>query len=872
MEGIGRRQLKENLGMLENFELIKGKFQAQHYFEMDGYKDVLSAMMREFEIPSYLRHYDISAQIVNTLSGEAQKRPDNFTVRAMDENSTNEYERTKTAMLWDHVSGNIRAELDQILMDRGVLPMQEGLSEEEQGQYMEQVDQMRQQMTPPQIEEFMGTKFNLAAEIWGEYQLQHDRERYRFDELDKIEFEDTIIGAKCFRHMYIRGGKLYHENWNPVQVFHHQSSDVRYTEEGDYVGRQSYMTISDIIDKFGHRMTRDQLESLEEYSVSSWDNKKTSPEGIPYGTMIPYEGYQDHKLLSDALGTDPWEPLPGEALDHALRNNIQGSGSMYEIDHHGKFMVTECYWMSQQRIGKLCYPDPQTGMMVKVLVDETVVLPDWIEEVSEPIGSKHLEDRPWTIVWTYVNEVREGVKINGEHTSIGLKGSVNGAIYLGGDPLDFQWCNETNPYDRKLPVCGLIANNRNFKPTSLIDLIKPFQIFYNVAMNQLYQVMELNTGKFLIFDAGLFPNQKDWGGAEAAMEKFMLLAKTAGITVADTRPINTLGSSPNSKLPMEVDLDQSTRMMGLMNIAMQLEMMAHKQVGVTPERKGDIAASTTATGVQQSTTTSYAQTESWFTEFSNYKRRYYKMDLDAQMFLQKNNDDVSVMITKSDMTRSFIKISGSDLIADLGVYISKSQEELRQLDMMRQFALTNNTAGMTMLDALDVITMNSPAEIRKRVERSTKEFKEMENRKVTAQEDATAAMIQDKKEEREWQSKENELDRQSEERQEYMRTYGNMANKMVDADMNSIPDIVEYDRMALDAQMNQGKMGVEQRKIDQKERELQLKNEQERAKLADNEKQRQNDMAIAKENRNAAEIKAASSKKSTKKPSSSKKK
>ena len=138
--------------MLENFELVKGKFHAQHYFQMDGYKDVLAELYANFDVPSYLRHYDISAQIVNTLSGEQQKRPDNFHVRAMDEHSTNEYERTKTKMLWDYVAGNLKQELDQILMDRGINPMREDFSSDEEAQqYQQQIDQMRQQLRPPEI-------------------------------------------------------------------------------------------------------------------------------------------------------------------------------------------------------------------------------------------------------------------------------------------------------------------------------------------------------------------------------------------------------------------------------------------------------------------------------------------------------------------------------------------------------------------------------------------------------------------------------------------------------------------------------------------------------------------------------------------------
>ena len=81
LESIGRNQYSMNLKLIENYEMIKGKFIFSHYFETDGYKGLLSKLSEEVELPSYLRHYDIISQVINTMSGEWQKRPDTFKVK-----------------------------------------------------------------------------------------------------------------------------------------------------------------------------------------------------------------------------------------------------------------------------------------------------------------------------------------------------------------------------------------------------------------------------------------------------------------------------------------------------------------------------------------------------------------------------------------------------------------------------------------------------------------------------------------------------------------------------------------------------------------------------------------------------------------------
>lgn len=709
LEAVGRTQYLENLNLIENYEMVKGRFIYSHYFEQEGYTDLMAQLTREFELPSYLRHYDIISQVINTLSGEQQRRPDIFRVKNQAEEATNEYERTKTDYLVKYVTAQINAEISAKLLQEGLDPEKSDFnSEEEAQQYQQMIAEAKQQLTPPEIETYMQTNWTQAAEVWASHQIELDKARFNLPEKEKVEFEDMLVADRCFRHFYLTPTGYNQETWNPIQVFYQKSPDVEYIENGDYVGRVYYLSIPAIIDRFGFLMTKDEIQGLESDVNLNKDKKKrwnytAGSEYVYDEYAVPFEGFQVYDTLVKTQGVPK--------LDSGTLNNL--TNGRYFNDRRGLFMVTEAYWKTQKKIGRVYFIDPETGMPIKQLVDENFIVPDHFTQED----SAFTDDQPLdSVSWTWVNEVWKGVKIN-------MKGSAyKEDIYLNVGPVDFQFKGDLNPYEAKLPVCGQVFSQRNSKSMSLVDLMKPYQIFYNVMMNQLYQIAEREVGRFAVFDINMFPDSKDWGG-EKSMEKFMMVAKELGVVPADTSPANLKGAlgAAGGYFPKEFNWDDGARMMSRANLAKEFEQMALRQVGFNQYRLGAFTSEATAGGVQDGKEASYAQTESIFTNFSNYQRRCLQMDLAIAQYVQAKNKDITVMNIKSDMSRSFIKILGTDLlIADLHVYVLNSQEFIRQTEMLRRLALENNTAGADMLDLTEVILANSPAEIKVKMKESRK--------------------------------------------------------------------------------------------------------------------------------------------------------
>lgn len=847
LENIGSFQYIHNLSLIENYEMVKGKFIFKHYLEQDEYADMVHQLSREFEIPNYLRHYDIISQVINTLSGEFQKRPDNFRVKGFDEHTTNNYIREKSRLLTEYVAQEINKEIELRLSEMGFDPYKDDFSSpEEAQQYQQEVQQQKQALTPPEIEKYMKFKWQDAAEIWGQHQLELDRHRFALPEKERKEFEDMLIADRCFRHFYLTSNGYNQETWNPVNTFFHKSPEIDYIEDGDYVGRVLFLTTSDVIDRYGHLLTKKQIKALEKDRDLLGKSVGRDGYGIPYGAIVPYANYPDGKMLVDTLGFNPAAPIP--TIGEELLENTSELNPFW-LNSRGYIKVIEAYWKSQRMIGQICYSDPQTGLLAKGLVDETFVVPEGFKEVNSSFYDN--ENTVGTICWTWVNETWSGKKICKHGTE------MKEDLFFDVKPMPFQFKGDNNPYYCKLPVCGQVFNNRNSQSMSLVDLMKPWQIGFNVAANQLYQIMQREIGRFLIMDVNMLTGMKDWGG-ENAYEKFLLVAKSLGITFVDTSPQNLKGANISNTMPRDVDLDESTRMISRAKLMEFFEQRALSQVGITPQRLGNVAASETATGTQQAVTQSFAQTESYFTRFNEYKKRTFKMNLDIAQYVQSKEEDITITYAKSDMSRAFIKLNGTALLlADLNVFISNSQEDVRQLEMLRQLFMTNNNVGATPLDLATVITSNSPAEIKVQLETAMAKNEEKYQQQMQLEQQKIETEKEIAQAQRDFEAEQKQLDRENKVEVAYINSFSRQDDNNADEDASGSPDLLEYNKLSMqaDGQAAQIQQAREKQQFDRdklivdnqmKLRELELKKQE----LAVREKIENEKVKVAKINKN----------------------
>lgn len=804
LESIGRKQFLDNVEILENYRMVNNEILYNHYvYTVGGTTDLAQMATKEFDLPPYLRNYDIINKTIKVLSGEYQTKPDLFRIAAIDPFATNEFLRTKGEMLSNMVVGRIQGIVNQQLLSEGFDPnKQDFATEEEQQQYQEQLEAERQKLTPEEIETYMTEKYRSVPEKWGEMVLKLDKQRFNTPELEMIEFEDMLICDRAFRHFYLKANGLGYcqETWNPIRVFFHKSPDIKYVEDGDYVGRVFYLSLPEIINRYGHKMTKEQLEDL--YGDFLREKKYGGAEySFFQATNVPFENYPEYARTLQAFGFDPHTGIPytgslGQLTNQDVDVLFNSSSTSYNLA--GLTLVTEAYWRSQAKRGFLIMKDPDTGEIIEEIVDETVELPDYVVEVDDDPSYEDLvyypERRINTIRWTWLNVAYGGTKVNVASSDKDAR-----ALYIGVQELPFQFKGDTNPYEIKLPVCGAIFNNRNAKSMSLAAMAKPYQILYNVFMNKIFQLASTDMGKILALDPRTIPNDLDLGGTRG-LQKWVTLTKETKIAQIDTSPGNRAGSGNQPAITM-LDMRIFDEIKATVEIAAMIEQQFLLQVGITLQRLGQAETQQTATGVIQNLKGSVTQTTSWFTRFSNYLKRVKQMNLDIAQYCSATNRDLTLSLIQDDMSRQFMQINGTDLLnSQLGIYVFSSQELLRQTEMLKTLITTNNTTETPLSALAEVIYTESPARIIEVIKKGEAEVRKQIAAKNAHEEKLKQMDIEAENqriaEEHAWKSQEAELDRESRLREKVI----SVTNFDKDIQENGQIDVVGVGNLEIDKQ------------------------------------------------------------------------
>lgn len=755
LEGVGRYVFYNNLELRKNYDIMQGRFNVEDYIDNFEAYDLSSIIYQEMKLPSFLKHYDITTKAVKLLLGEYIKRPDIHQVIAQDLESTNEKLRFKSELVHTYIQSSIKEEITKKLVAQGIDPNKSNFNtEEESNQYKEEIQKKYQEMTPASIERYMRYDYRGDAESWGQAVLKNDIQRLNLREQDQLEFYHMLVSDRCFTHFFLTPDGYSTELWNPLSTFYQYSPDLRYIEEGNYIGRIMYISKSQVIDNFGWRMTVEQQEAMyPEYLKGQKDGNIFSE--FFNATLYPFQNYREYETLTEAVGQGVgYNPMDGLPYGQPVwGNNPSTDGTNYLYTQSDLVQLTQVYWKSQRKIGKLVIQNPETGAIDVQLVDEFFKPKDFgVKEVIETFKDTN---EPNTICWSWTTQVWQGIKINVNYGKDQNPEERN-AIYIDVRPCEFQF-KGSDPklaYKNKLPVIGQIFNNINGRSQSVVDLLKPYQILVNAFYNQAYQIAQKNNGKFFLMGASLLPSVKDWGGEES-QEKFMTMASNIGLAVIDDTPGSAQQASMQYGLKV-MDMDESERIQRMINLAMLIEQQGFMQLGITPQRQGQIQASETATGTSAAVNNSYAVTEIYFEQYSNYRRRKLQMMLDIAQYVASKGEDESISLSylTSDLGEAFIKVAKTDLLLrDLNVFVNNTAEMQRKKDLIEQLILKNNQSQMPMSKLIELVRLDSLADIQKKLEQQEADAQQtlqaQEEAKMKHEQEMLQAQLEEKAKDRE---------------------------------------------------------------------------------------------------------------------------
>lgn len=793
---------------VKNYDLMKGILRMEDFYQEPEVKSFTEMLQADLHLPAHVKHYSIITTPVNELVGEISKRPDGFSVKAFDDDSRAEEMQYKTELLQKYVVGKAKAKILEKFAMSGEEP-EEGELEE---------------MTAEAVKDMLDG-YTSVAEKWANHILTCQKAEFNMKEKSEDAFRDMLISGREFYHIYEDNSKLGFniEVANPKNTWFLTTPDRKWISDptgraqGAYAaGMVNVMELSEIIETFPE-ITKDEIDhlrsSLQDYGLinvreSNLGNPNVSPgiDSVTYDTFDPLV-LQTRMIIESEIkeNNDGLKDFLG------LTSNVSSFGY--------KYVVVRSYWLSKRKIGKLVYID-EMGNEQSTLVDETYK--------SGTIPTEQ------SLEWGWVNQWYQGVKIGPD-------------IY------------HVKPYNllTYCPIIGITYEVKNTECRSLVDLMKPFQVLYNVCMNQLYKLLEKEVGKVYLTSIRHIPVPKD-GDAQDALDMWELEARNRGVVFIDDSPENLKSPSSFNQF-RDIDLTRTQEIQSRYQLAMQLKSECWELVGMSRQRMGSVAASESATGVNAAVTQSYAQTEPLFIAHEYIMGQLYQAIIDAALYVESKKPQSTLSYITNEGESAFVQVNGSDLrFRDLKVFLTNRPEDQKMFQEIRGLSQAVIQNGGTLHDVIQLYSTTSIRQMKKvfkdirdKVEAMQQQQMQLKQQELEQQQQQMMAQLQQNKiikdQELANENYQRELDRISKEKIAMIAAESKSGPAM-DVDENRVPDVLEINKLEADR-------SKAEREYQTKVTEIQSKNvleakklqvEMEKLKVA--RENMNNDLQIAKEN------------------------
>lgn len=740
------------------------------------------------------------------------KQQDGFPATAQDYNIIKPYidqllgEETKRSFNFqvcrtsDEATSELQEKAKQMLMDYIQSSIMAKLSPENAQRYQEAL-QTGEVMQPEAIQKYLTKDYKDIAERTAYHTLQYLKRKLNLPHEFYKGWKDALIGGEEIYYVGIRNGQPYVERVNPMYFDYEKSVDLEYIHDAAWCCRKMIMSATEIYDRFYDKMSEKQLNELLELIDEKPGSGMTPQVGK---SELDYNHVKLHKLNSF---TD----------------------NPFDID---QITVYHCCWKSFKKIGFVTLINEETGEVEEYQVDEDYKVTGEEESVD----------------WKWIIEVWEGYRIGDD-------------LYIGIQPLEYQHISADNPNSSKLPYTGVLYNNTNSKPRSLVSMMKPLQYMYIVVWYRLELAMSRDKGKVPVVDVTQIP--KSMG---IDVNKWMHYLGALGVAFINPYeegwdvPGREGGRPATFNQFQSWDLSMANIIDQYVNLMAKIEDMVAKLTGITPQRQGSIAASELVGNITQAITQSYHITEPWFWTHNQVKKEVLTMLLDTAKVAWKDNKTCLNYIL-DDATRAFITLSDDFFYSDMDVFVEDSTKNRQDLDQLKQLLQPAMQNGASLLDIAEIITMDNINMIKDRLEDIEQKRMEQMQQQQQAEQEAQQQLIaeQNRVKEEELMLKEAELelekykidtDSQTKITVAQLNAYKGLQD--LDQNDNGIPDVMEIAQQALAERKQIADESAKQMELDAKLRDSENKKQIENKKMQLERDRMKHETQLQKMNNDAA--------------------
>lgn len=675
----------------------------------------------------------------------------------------------------------------QMLIDYIQATIMSKLGPEEQARYQQALES-GEIMPPEQIQKYMSKDYKDIAEITAYHSLNYLKNKLNITHEFFKGWKDALIGGEEIYYVGILNGEPCLERINPLYFdYDTETSDLEFIHDAQWCVYEMKLSVTDIYDRYYDKLSEKQLNELLDLMS---DSAKGGVNPEVRKTSLDYPHIKTHTI--NGFSTNPFE-----------------DGSNISVWH-------TC-WQGFKKIGFVTITDPEIGEPVEYVVDETY----------------NVTGMELNVEWKWIIETYEGYRAGED-------------LYFGMQPIEYQFVSADNPNAQRLPYTGVIYNNTNSKPRSLVSMMKPLQYMYIVLWYRLELAMARDKGKVVNMDITQIPKSMN-----IDVSKWMHYLSALGVNFINPYeegwdiPGREGGKPAQFNQITALDLTMANTINQYIMLMDKIESMLSEISGVSKQREGSISSNELVGNVERSVVQSAHITEPWFWTHNQVKRQAISMLLNTSKWAWKDNK-TNLQYILDDATRAFITLSDSFFYEDYDVFVEDTTKNQQQIDALKNLMQPAMQNGASLLDITEIITMDNVTMIKNKLEEIEQKRMEQQQAMEQAQAEREQQMLQMQNEvkEEELMLKEAEMDLKKYEIDQNNATKITVAQLNAyrgledqDQNDNGIPDVIEIGKQAIEQQKVDSDKAYKQFELNNKRREIELKKDIENKKL-DLEKQR----------------------------------
>ena len=618
------------------------------------------------------------------------------------------------------------------------------MSPEEAQQFQEQL-QSGEIMAPEQIAKYMDKDYKDIVENTAYHSLTYLREKLDLDNEFIKGWKDGLISGREIYYVGVLNAEPYAERVNPICFSYDKSPDLEFIEDGSWCCRKMRMPITEVYDRYYDKLEEKDLDKLEEM-----------------------------------IGSTPGRNLGDRSpVDMGIQLRIYDNPI---FDGAGKSLVNvwHCCWKSFKKIFYVTTTDDAGQPQINI-----------VDETYQPVGNEVSIEPDWII------EVWEGYRAGSD-------------LYFGIQPIEYQHVSIDNPNSQKLPYCGAIYSNTNSKPRSLVSILKPLQYMYIVLWYRLELAIARDKGKVVNMDITQIPKSMNISPA-----KWMHYLSSVGVNFINPYeegwniPGREGGKPAQFNQITALDLTMSNVIAEYIQLMDKIEELAGTISGITQQREGAVSSSEMVGNVERSVVQSSHITEPLFWVHNQCKRRVLNMLLNTAKGAWEETGKQKLQYIFDNGERAFLDITPKFYYEDMDVFVSDTSKDLENIQKLQQLIQPAMQNGASLLEAAEILTNDNFNIIKQKLKdmQTRQEQMQQQQQEAEAQQQQQLQQMQNEAKQQELMLQEAQMDLQRYQIDQDNQTKIAVAQinayrgtEDMDQNDNSIPDVAELGKQALEQQ------------------------------------------------------------------------